>query len=337
MTSGGTASVPYLTPQSNKRRRGHGDNAGDVSFSTVANTVAAAASATAAVLGTQTKQQRAHGLTIPGECQLTYSALHRHRLSRTLKTALSGAPTKLKVINDSGQITVRDGAQEFFEINSIMALSELDDIIGTDWGGSNTAARAACLGGNMELMLTNHSSAVLRCILYVLVPKRDTIVNAPTSVINGFTMMGSDQATAETFGIRPGDSTVYNAAWHAIEAIQFCLSAGQTHIHKHNYDVEQLLDGGAELPTQTYQTRWTVNFCLLVHGVAATSSTGGDTTTTSDGQLNYVWSKKLRWKFFEFSDGTELDVARAIPAAATITSRMYNPDTGAAENVGTGD
>lgn len=339
MFSAGTGSVPYLTPQSTRKRgrRIGGDGAGDVDFSNVAAAVNAAAAATT-VLRSQTRSQtRTQGHTIAGECQLSYSALHRHRIPGSLKGALAGAPVKLKIKNDSGQFTVRDGSQEFFEINSIMAVTEIDEILGDDWGASSTTARAACLGGTMEIMLTNHSSGVLRCILYAMVPKKDTITNPSATYVAGFTNMGSTAGVAETFGMRPGDSPPFNDNWHIIQAEQFCLSAGQTHIHKHTYDVEQLLEGGTELPTQVYQKKWTVNFGFLCHGVAATSSTGGDTTTTADGQLNYVWNKKLRWKFFDFDDGAAIDSAMLVPAAASVTTRMYNPDTGAVADVGTGD
>lgn len=322
----------YVTPQQSKRRRK--DPSATTTTSSAEN-VAAAVQAARLIFGTQTRQQRVSAHTIPGECQLSYSAIRRRRVPRTVLNALVGAPVKLKIVNGSNQIDVSDGAQVYPELQSIMAVDEIGQIIADDWGGSDANARAVCMGGTFELMLTNHSSGVLRCILYVCIPKRDTTQSAPASFTAGFTAMGSDVATAQTFGMRPGDSPLFNEQWHIVSANQFCLSAGQTHIHKHDYDVEQILSGGTELPTQTYQKAWTVNFFLSVHGVATAAAAGN--VTTGDGQLNLVWNRKIRWKFFEFQEGAEVDTARAIPAAGTITSRMYNPDTGAVGDIGVGD
>lgn len=276
-----------------------------------------------------------------GECQESFSRFRRRGfLPRGAKTAVAASALRERFYNDSRQELVRDGLQEHFNLAQINNKVELDALYAAS--GATNSAQMVYLGGRAEIMITNHSSGVLRFFLYVCGRKQDGDIGLSNQVfatgIGDIPGAVSDDA-ALNFGMRPSDSPLFREHVRVIKVIPFCLSAGQTHIHRHHYDVQQLyapiVESGAL--TAIEQTRdWYVDFFVIVHGVATTTATGGDTTTLGDGQFNVVQFKKHRYKFIDLAAGPAVSFQVELPATGA-TTRMYNPDTGAVGDINVGD
>jgi len=293
---------------------------------------------TAVRTATQTQESRPMVAQASGACQESFSSIRRKEIPRSLTATLSNVPQRTYVTGDSGQLTIRDGAQEFLPIFDYLRNSDLialPQVLGAAAGN-----RGAFIGGKAQIMLTNHSSAVMICMLYVTTPKVLTSKLPHTSFLDGAALSGDSDAYTN-FGMRPGDSPYFRDLHRVRKVIKFCLGPGETHIHYHDYNVDKLLDDQDETydsATDEYDPEWTVNFSLLVHGNAATSSTGGADTTTAGGQLNIVYMSRYRMKFFELAANVEDIVTNAgLPTKGSITERVYGLDSDAPANVNTGD
>lgn len=289
---------------------------------------------------TATEQTRARPSLdiLGGECQESFSKIRRKEVPTSLMNAVAGAPQHTILNGDSGQWTVRDGAQEFFQLDPFLGQTELTAL--TTNSGAGTGDRGVYLGGKFQLMVTNHSSGTQVCSLYIMTPRENTNQGPNPSFADGISEAVLGAADSYTsFGTRPGDSAYFRERYNIRKVVMFCLAPGQTHIHKMDYDVDKILDDFSESDEQITQwlAEWTVGFALMAHGIAATSSTGGADTTTADGQLNYVYSRKHRIKHFSLTDAEAFFDGSGLPAKGTITSRVYNTDTSAPENVNFGD
>lgn len=289
---------------------------------------------------TQARQNRPQLDVLGGECQESFSKVRRKEVPKSLENTLDGAPQHTVLRGDSGQLVIRDGATEFFQLPPLLPQSEVV-LLALNAGAQPLAQpKGVYIGGKAQYMFTNHSSGAQMCKLYIVVPRENTNKGPNPSFADGLSeaaLGAADQYT--TFGARPGDSAYFRDRYRILKVISFCLSPGETHMHYHDYNVDKIFDDFTEDDENITEwlAEWTIGFCLSSHGVAATSSTGGDTTTTADGQINYVYSHKHRMKFFNLTDKESYLDSMSLPAKGTITTRVYNQDTSAPENVNTGD
>lgn len=273
-----------------------------------------------------------------GDCQESFCTIRRKEVPKALQSTLKAIPQRMLNHSDSGQVAIRDGATEFFEITPFLTQGDVRQLP-TDLGGVDSNNRMVYIGGGMELLLTNHSGGTQFCKLYILIPR---IANnkGPTNAFSEGTATLTSIADSHThFGMRPGDSPYFRDLFRVYKVITFCLSPGQSHKHFFKYDVDKILDD----ITESYEfiagwlPEWTVSFVLQCHGIAATSATGGDTTTTAGGQINYIWVKRHRAKFFSLDEGEDIFLSTLLPTKGSVTERVYQPETNAPEAVNTGD
>lgn len=320
-----------VAPQMPKRGRSND--------STVAQTAFKAAKmvAKAAAAKSLTERHSPQMDILSGECQESFSSIRRKQVPRSLTPVLAAVAQRTNITSDSGQLTVRDGATEFFQVLEMMSQSEVTALAGVL--GASENAKGVYIGGNLEVLFTNHSSGTQFCKLYVLIPRIMTNDGPNTSFDDGVANLSADGDGYTNFGMRPGDSPLFRDRYRVSKLIKFCLAPGQSHMHHHKYDVDKLLDDLTEQEEQVTQflPEWTICFVLQSHGIAATSSTGGTTTTTAGGQFNYCWNKRHRMKFFALDEPEDLFLTNGLPTKDSITERVYNTDTSAPENVNTGD
>lgn len=272
-----------------------------------------------------------------GEVTDSSSSIGGNALPKGLRDTLKICPSNF--INDTGggQIVVADGEQRCATLLTFLNKTELDTL-STAVGNAGSAGKLAYLGGRGDLMITNHGSGTLRFYLYVVITRRDSDGSAPTKFLEGIDDTGGTATSYTDFGARPHMSYEYKIFKKTHAIVAFNLAPGQTHVHHFTSNAKRIYDSGTAAQVVggiVYLKGWTTELMVISHGVAACDSVGAN-VTLSDGQFNYIWTKRHHVKSVQDKVAL-MTFTSTLPAKNTITTRLYNTDTSAPENVNTGD
>lgn len=268
-----------------------------------------------------------------GELKDSFSTVRKHALPPAALPALKLVPAQYWNKNFGGQITVQDGTQPCDTLGTILDKPDMDLLNG--YGQINAVSgRMAYLGGKASLMITNHGSSTLRFVIYVLSQRRDGASSGQVRFSEGVDDTGGSSTNYTDPGARPTMSAEFRLFKKIEAVVPFALASGQTHVHHLNYDMQRVYNSALSTnTTMAYVKGWTLEYMVSAVGVAAVDTNGAN-VTTSDGQYNWIISQ--RHKFKTISELPALTTwTSTLPAKATITTRHYNPDTSAPQDVNT--
>ena len=284
---------------------------------------------------TQTRKKTRVAVMPTGECSDSFFKYGKNNLAPGIRQALKSAPMNVINTNSGGQIVVPDGEQKANVLVNFLDDTELDALF-TAASNAASTGKVVYMGGEMDFMITNHSSATLRFAIYVISQRRDVNESAVEKWSGGIDDTGGSATNYSDFGSRPFHSYEFNLWKKVLTVVPFCLAPGQTHVHHFKYARKRVYNTGTSGQTSlAYLKGWTLEFLVVAHGVAATDSTGAS-TTLADGQFNYIWAKRHKVK--SLADKAPLmTYTNGLPTKGTITTRLYNTDTSAVANVDTTD
>lgn len=294
--------------------------------------VASAQDATTSRTRTQVLRKKAPRWGSPmGECTLSHSGFFRNSIPKGLEDTLAASQLRSYTANaDNAQVVVSDGSTARTLTAQYLVRTELQGLWNT-LGLTAPFGRMIVLGGEVCLMYTNHCSAPLIFKLYTIGSKEDTSYSAVDLYTAGAT--ANSTATPTMWGCKLLDQSMVREQKYVIDEVEWCLAPGQTHIHRFKFGVRDIVDYDRTNDVNTNFFRgWTIEFVTECHGVAATTSTGAD-SSSGDGQYNCVHYRKTYIKALMETDNPATVTGTAIATIGSLTTRVYPTDGGAAADI----